>query len=172
MTLKLSAIAAALMLAFSVNAQTQAPSADRDVKKDSPRTERKASDRKVKDQEEERIEQQAKADKAACDGMKDNAKDVCMQEAKVKEKVAKAELDAKHNPSARNQRKVAEVKAEGEYEVAKEKCDDQKGDAKNKCEKDAKAKHEQAKADIKKQYAAKADRPKEERRAGAGSTAK
>ena len=170
MTLKLSAIAAALAFAFTVSAQAQqtpstAPAAKSEVK-------RPASDRKVKDQEEERIEQQAKADKAACDGMKDNAKDVCMQEAKVKEKVAKAELDAKHNPSARNQRKVAEVKAEGEYEVAKEKCDDQKGDAKNKCEKDAKAKHEQAKADIKKQYAAKADRPKEERRAGAGSTAK
>jgi hypothetical protein len=168
MTLKLSVIAAALAFAFATSAQAQqTPSTSPDAKQRPA-----ASDRKVKNQEEDAIEQQAKADKQKCDGMKDNAKDVCMKEAKAKEKVAKAELDAKKDPSPRNQRKVAEAKADGEYDVAKEKCDDQKGDAKDKCQKDAKAKHEQAKADIKKQYAAKndRDRAKPERTAGSGGT--
>jgi hypothetical protein len=87
--------------------------------------------------------------------MKGNQKDVCEKQAKANEKVAKAELDAKKDPSPRNQRKVAEAKADGEYDVAKEKCDDLKGNEKSACEKQAKAKHEQAQADIKKQYAQK-----------------
>jgi hypothetical protein len=101
--------------------------------------------------------------------MKDNAKDVCMAEAKAKEKVAKAELDAKNNPSQRNQRKVAETKAEGEYDVAKEKCDDMKGDEKNACQKQAKAKHDQAKADIKKQYAQRSDKSAPSAATGGGT---
>jgi hypothetical protein len=123
----------------------------------------------VKNAEEDRIEADYKAAKAKCDGMKDNAKDVCEKEAKAHEKLAKAELDAKNNPSMRNQRKVAEAKADGQYDVAKEKCDDMKGDEKNACEKDAKAKHEQAKADIKKQFASK-DADKRPRSASTGTT--
>jgi hypothetical protein len=45
-----------------------------------------------------------------------------------------------------------------------------KGDEKNACEKQAKAKHDQAKADIKKQYAARED--KGSRTATSGGTAK
>ena len=89
-----------------------------------------SADRKVKNAEEDRIEADAKAAKAKCETMKDNAKDVCEKEAKAKEKVAKAELNAKNNPTPSNQRKVAEAKAEGEYDVAKEKCDDMKGNEK------------------------------------------
>jgi hypothetical protein len=142
------------------------------TKADRPSTESKASERRVKDAEEDRIEADAKAAKAKCDALKDNAKDVCMAEAKAREKVAKAELDAKKNPSARNQRKVAETKAEGAYDVAKEKCDDMKGDGKNACQKQAKANHDQAKADIKKQYAERKDADKPARSATSGGTAK
>ena len=46
-----------------------------------------------------------------------------------------------------------------------------KGDEKNACQKQAKAKHDQAKADIKKQYAARGD-DKSSRTATSGSTAK
>jgi hypothetical protein len=102
--------------------------------------------------------------------MKGAQEDVCEKEAKAKEKVAKAELDAKYNPSQRNQRKVAETKAEAEHDVAKAKCGLMKGDEKNACEKQAKAKHDQAKADIKKQYAARED--KGSRTATSGGTAK
>jgi hypothetical protein len=148
--LQMYGIAAAVMLAFAgvAQAQTTAP-ADRPA----ARTDGSAAgssanrtDRKVANAEEDRIEAAYKADKAKCDTMNGNAKDVCEKEAKGKEKVAKAELDAKKNPSERNQRKVEEAKAEAEYEVAKEKCDDMKGKDKDACQKDAKANHEKAKA--------------------------
>lgn len=92
----------------------------------------------------EKIEATYKADKKACDGMKDNAKDVCEKEAKAKEKVAMAELEQGYKPSSKNSRKVEEAKADSAYDVAKEKCEDQKGDAEKACKKDAKATHETA----------------------------
>jgi hypothetical protein len=85
--------------------------------------------------------------------MNGNAKDVCEKEAKGKEKVAKAELDARTNPSERSQRKVEEAKAEAKYDVAKERCDDMKGKEKSACEKEAKADHERAKATMAKRTA-------------------
>ncbi len=93
---------------------------------------------------EQQIEATYKADKKACDAMKDNAKDVCEKEAKGKEKIAKAELEQAYKPSDRNMRKVEEVKADVAYDVAKEKCEDLKGDAQKSCEKDAKSTHEVA----------------------------
>jgi hypothetical protein len=64
------------------------------------------------------------ADKEACKSMTGNAKDVCMQEAKGKEKVGKAEADAAYKgpPKAREAARVAH--ADADYNVAKEKCDD------------------------------------------------
>ena len=158
MTLKLCSIAAALALAAGMTAAplAQAQSTmSKDAAKAAPPSGDRSTDRKVKNAEEDRIEADYKAAKAKCDPMKGNQKDVCEKQAKANEKVAKAELDAKKDPSPRNQRKVAEAKADGEYAVAKEKCDDLKGNEKSACEKQAKAKHEQAKADIKKQYAQK-----------------
>jgi hypothetical protein len=172
--MKLKLIAAAIAFAFAAAAQAQttpAPAGTPKSRTEQPRAEQpraEKTERKVKDQEEERIEQQAKADKERCNGMKGNAKDICMAEAKGKEKVAKAELDAKHDPSPRNQRKAAEMKAEAAYEVAKERCDDQKGDAKDQCQKAAKDKQAEAKRQIREQYAQKPDRPA----AGAGATAR
>jgi hypothetical protein len=159
--MKLKLIAASIAFAFAAAAQAQttpAPAGTPKSRTEQPRVE-KQSERKVKDQEEEQIEQQAKADKERCNGMKGNAKDICMAEAKGKEKVAKAELDAKHDPSPRNQRKAAEMKTEAAYEVAKERCDDQKGDAKDQCQKAAKDKQAQAKRQIREQYAEKSERP-------------
>src|SRR3954471_5542336 len=132
MKLKIIGIAAAFALAGVAHAQTPSPSS--------------GADRKMKNADEDRIEAEYKADKAKCDAMSGNAKDVCEKEAKGKEKVAKAELDARANPSERNQRKVEEAKAEAKYDVAKERCDDMKGKEKSACEKEAKAEHERAKA--------------------------
>jgi hypothetical protein len=171
MQLKLTSIAIALAFAFAgaAQAQTPAPATKPDAKRTEQSAAQGASDRKMKDAEEERIEAAAKADKAKCDGMKANAKDICMAEAKAKEKVAKAELDAKHDPSQKNQRKVAETRADAEHDVAKAKCGLMKGDEKNACEKQAKAKHDQAKAGIKKQYAARDDKPARSATSGASS---
>ncbi|VWX63854.1 conserved exported hypothetical protein [Burkholderiales bacterium 8X] len=108
-----------------------------------------AMDKNAYKAEKDKIEASYKADKAACDAMKDNAKDVCQKEAKGKENVAKAELEQQYKPSDSHMRKVAEEKAKMNYEVAKEKCDDLKGDQKDACTKQAKADETKAKADIK-----------------------
>jgi hypothetical protein len=89
--------------------------------------------------EQDRIESTYKAAKAKCDGLKGNAKDICMAEAKGGQKVAKAELDARDKGTAKEQANVRVARAEAEYEVAKEKCDDLKGNDKDVCVKDAKA---------------------------------
>jgi hypothetical protein len=147
--MKIQLMSIAVALAFSVGAQAQ-----------------NTTTRQVKNADEDRIEAEYKADKAKCDTMKDNAKDVCEKQAKGKEKVAKAELDAKAKPTAANQRKVQEAKAEAAYDVAKERCDDQKGNEKDACQKSAKADYERAKADIKRADAKNADKTS----AGSGTT--
>ena len=152
MKTKLYGIAAAVALAFALPLAAQAQSTP-GAASPTPRADHSAADRKMKNAEEDRIEADYKADKAKCDSMSGNPKDVCMKEAKGKEKVAKAELDAKKDPSARNQRKVEEARAEAKYDVAKEKCDAMKGAEKSACEKDAKAEHERAQADIKRSSA-------------------
>lgn len=98
---------------------------------------------------EDRIEAAYKADKQRCDGLAGNAKDVCQSEAKGKEKVAKAELDAQYKPSAKARAKVAEAKADAAYDVAKQKCDELAGNTKDVCMKDAKAAHVAAMSEAK-----------------------
>lgn len=108
----------------------------------------------------DKIEETAKADKKACDALKANAKDICQSEAKAKEKIAKAELDAQNKPGPKADEKVALMKAEGAYEVAKEKCEDQKGKEMLACKKDAKAAHDKAKAEAKMATTGKSDAKK------------
>ena len=130
--MKIQLMSIAVALAFSVGAQAQ-----------------NTTTRQVKNADEDRIEAEYKAARERCDPMQGNAKDICQKEAKGKEKVAKAELEAKTHPTAANQRKVQEAKADAAYDVAKERCDDKKGNDKDVCQKDAKAAHERAMADIK-----------------------
>ena len=76
-----------------------------------------------------------------CDSLKANAKDICVSEAKGAEKIAKAELEANYEPTARHTEKVSMAKGDAAYDTAKEKCDDASGNAKTVCNKDAKAVH-------------------------------
>jgi hypothetical protein len=99
--------------------------------------------------EKDRIEAEEKADKAKCKTLSANAKDVCMKEAKAKEKIAKAELEAKRKGTPHAQYEVMVTKAKQMYEVAKEKCDDLKGAEKSACKKQAKADEEKALAEAK-----------------------
>lgn len=80
-----------------------------------------------------------KAAMAACASLTGNAKDVCKAEASGKEKISRAELDERNEPSAKHAREVSMSKARAEYAVAKEKCDDKSGNDKSACLKDAKA---------------------------------
>lgn len=99
--------------------------------------------------EKTRISADYKVDKNACDTLKDNAKDVCVQEAKAKESVARAELEYSYTGKASDQTKLLQAKAKSAYAVAKEKCDDQEGNAKDVCVKEAKAVETKALADAK-----------------------
>ena len=78
-----------------------------------------------------------------------NAKDICVEQANGKEKVARAELEAGHSGTVANRNKMQVVKAETAYAVAKEKCDDLAGNVKDVCVKEAKAVEVKALADAK-----------------------
>jgi len=96
-----------------------------------------------------RISAEYKADKAACGSLAGNAKDVCVEEAKAKEKVALAELEYSYTGKPGDRNKVLIAKAEANYAVAKEKCDDKAGNDKDVCVKEAKAVEVKALADAK-----------------------
>lgn len=119
---QLLAVAAATLMATSAFAMTEA--------------EHKA--------EKDRIEAQYKSSKAQCKSLRGNAKDVCEEEAEGQEKIAKAELNHRKDPSEKHRYELAKAKADAAYDVAEEKCDDLKGNAKDVCEKEAKAEHVRA----------------------------
>lgn len=89
--------------------------------------------------EKDRIEREYKAEKARCDSLAENAKDICLIEAKGRGEVAEADLQARYEPSKENRDKARAVKAEADYAAAKERCDDRAGNAKDICLKEAKA---------------------------------
>ena len=97
----------------------------------------------------DRISAEHKTGKAACSSLAGNAKDICVLEAKGKDKVASAELTAAYSAKPADQNKVLVAKAESTYAVAKERCDDQAGNAKDVCVKEAKAVQVKALADAK-----------------------
>lgn len=86
-----------------------------------------------------RIGTNYKADKTACASLAGNAKDICIEEAKARETVARAELEYDYSGKPGDHTKVLEAKAKSAYAVAKEKCDDLAGNAKDVCVKEAKA---------------------------------
>lgn len=127
----ISSIALALSLAFSASAMAQNMSKE----------DYKAA--------EKSIAAAHKADKARCDSLAHNAKDICKAETKGKDMVAKAELEAQYKPSKKADYEVSVAKAEADYAVSIEKCDDVSGNQKNVCVKEAKAAQVRAKADAK-----------------------
>lgn len=99
--------------------------------------------------EKERISATYKADRARCDTLSSNAKDVCVEEAKGKQDVAQAELEYKQSGKTSDRDKVPLVRANADYAVAKEKCDDMAGADKDVCIKDAKSAQAKARATVK-----------------------
>jgi hypothetical protein len=96
-----------------------------------------------------RIGAQYKDDKAACDSLGGNAKDVCVEQAKGKEKVARAELEYRYTAKPGDRDRVLVARAEVDYAVAKERCDDKGGNVKDVCVAEAKAVETKALADAK-----------------------
>ncbi len=89
------------------------------------------------------------AAKAGCDAFSGNTRDICMAEAKGKRAVAKADLEARHEPSAKHRYDASMARADATYDVAMEKCDDRAGNDKDVCVKEAKAARVHAQADAK-----------------------
>ena len=89
------------------------------------------------------------ADKLACQSLTANAKDVCQEEAKAKEKNGRAALEYGHTGKAGDEKKMFTVQADTAYDVAREKCDDQTGNAKDVCVQQAKTVHTKALAELK-----------------------
>jgi hypothetical protein len=87
--------------------------------------------------------------KIACGSVRNNARDICLQEAKGIYKIAQAELEYKDEPSPRHLRNVGIAQADSAFKVAKEKCDDSTGAAKSTCRSDAKAAHKAALVEVK-----------------------
>jgi hypothetical protein len=96
-----------------------------------------------------RIKAEYTSDKAACGSQTGNAKDICVEEGKAKEKVALAELEYGYSAKVADRNKVLVAKAESSYSVAKERCDDLTGNPKSVCVKEAKAVEVKALADAK-----------------------
>lgn len=90
-----------------------------------------------------------KSDKAACSSLSGNTKDICVEEAKAKEKVARAELEYSNSGQSKDQTRVGVAKADAAFSVAKEKCDDLAGNPKSVCREEAKTVHTKALADNK-----------------------
>jgi hypothetical protein len=108
------------------------------------------------------------AAKTKCDALKDNAKDICIAEAKAARTRTEVDAEAvyKGTPKAR-EHAINEI-AEADYKVAKERCDDKAGNEKDVCVKVAKATLTKAKADAKAARVstdAKVDASKEKREA-------
>ena len=90
-----------------------------------------------------------KADREACNQQSGNAKDICVETVKGREKVAMAHLQYQRTGAAKDMSKLNEARYEARYEVAKEVCDDQAGNAKSVCVAQAKASRDKAKANVK-----------------------
>ena len=90
-----------------------------------------------------------KADKTACKSLTANAKDICFEEAKAKDKLALAELEYSYTGKRKDRDNIVSVKADGTYAVSKERCDDKAGNDKDVCVKEAKAVKAKVLADLK-----------------------
>ncbi|MDP2006401.1 MAG: hypothetical protein Q8K45_12050 [Rubrivivax sp.] len=96
-----------------------------------------------------RISADYKAGQQACASLAANAKDVCVVDAKGKEKVARADLEFRYSGKPADGSKLRVATAEAAYALAKEKCDDLAGNDKDVCVKAAKAVEVKALAEAK-----------------------
>jgi hypothetical protein len=97
--------------------------------------------------EQDRIDTSYKTATQRCKSFSGNAHDVCEAQADGDRKVARADLEARHEPSDKAAYEARVARADATFDVAKERCDDYAGNAKDVCRKDADAKHERAVAD-------------------------
>ncbi|WUR12195.1 BON domain-containing protein [[Empedobacter] haloabium] len=84
-----------------------------------------------------KAESDYKAAKKACKSLKDNAQDICEEEAKVARAKAERDAVAQYKNTPRELEKANRKLADAEYELADERCDELSGDSKDSCENQA-----------------------------------
>lgn len=99
--------------------------------------------------EREKISEQFRIEKAACDPRAGNANDLCVMQAQARETNAKSDLRVAYQPSAKNRYKASDKKAQVEYAVAQVRCAQSAGKVRETCVKDAQAAEDSAKSDAK-----------------------
>lgn len=93
---------------------------------------------------QQRIATQAEADAKACRRLQGTARDVCVLQAKAREKIARAELEARVKPGPQAEQQVKEIRADAEYAIARKRCENVTGQAADRCVGQAKAVREAA----------------------------
>ena len=99
----------------------------------------------------QQIELDVRVAKSSCTSFYGNAKDICVAQAKGREMVAEAELDASYKPTPTTHYLARAAKADADFAVANERCDDRLRNNRNVCRQEAKAAEISAKADAKAQ---------------------
>ena len=94
------------------------------------------------------IEHKFNSDKEACNQLKGNKKDLCVEKAEATARTTQLELDAKHKGNVAGHINASESKVDAQYDVDKVRCADQSGDTKDVCLGNAEAKRNKAKADL------------------------
>ena len=131
-------LAAAVSLALAANAQ--APSSTPVVaplSKDGYATAKKDAETRFS------------SDREGCSSASGNARDICMAEAKGRERVAIAEANAAYENTPKSREALGVAHAQAVYAIAIERCDDFAGNRKDVCVKEAKSGLVKGKADAK-----------------------
>lgn len=89
------------------------------------------------------------ADKAACDKLTGNPRDVCREQARGKDRVARAELELAHTGTRKARDNVTSIKLGTAYDLARTQCNDKPGSAKTLCTRQAQAARTQGEAKLK-----------------------
>src|SRR5690349_17262292 len=133
------AIAASLALTVAANGHAQSSAGTPATTPDGAQSQAPAGAPPGQPASKQQIGQTHKAAMQKCNGLQENAKDICKAEADGQKKIAEAEARLAGHDSPKNRFELEKVRAEAAYKVAKEKCDDEIGDAKKACVKQAKA---------------------------------
>ncbi len=115
--------------------------------------------------EKNKISADYKAAKKACSASKDQARDLCVVQAKSDEKMAKAQLEDRWKPTLKSHYKTQEVKAETDYAIAKVRCNESASKEKDSCIQSAKAAEKTAKNQAKTELKAAEEKAQAQRQA-------
>lgn len=99
------------------------------------------------EERKERLDATHDVARLKCATYSGNARDICVAEARGRDKVARMELEERYKDTPKARYNVRMARAEAEYDVAKTRCDERAGPQKKLCLEEAKAAFARDKAD-------------------------